>query len=60
MRNAELCKDWVLQGSLTDDGSIVRRAFVACSSRSASEKVEAWGIDSEERLFEFWDWVGDL
>ena len=51
---------WIVDACVETRGSgqIVRAHFVACASRTASAEVEAWGVDSDARLFEFWNWVG--
>jgi glucose-6-phosphate isomerase len=66
IRNAEEVRKWVERAWVDSSGNknnytsteIVGSQFVACASRSAVEAVEAWGVDTETRLFEFWDFVG--
>ncbi|KAJ1460170.1 Phosphoglucose isomerase-domain-containing protein [Pelagophyceae sp. CCMP2097] len=65
LRNAELCKQWVLESWRAVESAtaplpaaIIKSQFAACASRSVAHKVEKWGVDSALRLFEFWDWVG--
>eukprot|EP00629_Pelagomonadales_sp_RCC1024_P008239 CAMPEP_0119274664 /NCGR_PEP_ID=MMETSP1329-20130426/12591_1 /TAXON_ID=114041 /ORGANISM="Genus nov. species nov., Strain RCC1024" /LENGTH=702 /DNA_ID=CAMNT_0007275003 /DNA_START=91 /DNA_END=2196 /DNA_ORIENTATION=+ len=63
LRNARKTRDWLVGGCLARDptlteADVVRTHFVACASRTAAAEVDAWGVDSETRLFEFWNWVG--
>ena len=57
MMNARTAKKWMLENlkGKTPDSDIIKKHFVAVST--AKEKVEAFGIDSEN-MFVFWDWVG--
>jgi glucose-6-phosphate isomerase len=57
MLNARAMRQW-LWDFMGDDKEVVRKHFVACASVSATEKVEAFGIDTENYFFRFWDWVG--
>ena len=63
LRNARKVRRWVVDACIQKDErlkepQIVRAHFVACASRTASAEVEAWGVDSDKQLFEFWNWVG--
>jgi glucose-6-phosphate isomerase len=63
LRNAQKVRRWIVDACMEKDSRLseqktVRTHFVACASRQASAEVEAWGIDSDTRLFEFWNWVG--
>ena len=63
LRNAQKVRRWIVDACVEKDArlsepQIVRAHFVACASRTASAEVEAWGVDSDARLFEFWNWVG--
>ena len=62
LRNAQKVRRWIVDACEKDarlsEPQIVRAHFVACASRTASAEVEAWGVDSDARLFEFWNWVG--
>jgi glucose-6-phosphate isomerase len=57
MMNAKTAKKWMLDGlkGKASEADIIKKHFVAVST--AKEKVEAFGIDSEN-MFIFWDWVG--
>ena len=70
MKNAETAKKWMLQSFRSSryepvlghfrsqdeiDKDVIKKHFIAVST--AKEKVEAFGIDSEN-MFGFWDWVG--
>jgi hypothetical protein len=57
MLNARTMRQW-LWDFMGDDADVVRRHVVACSSVSATENVRAFGIDTDEGMFRFWDWVG--
>lgn len=57
MLNARAMRQW-LWDFMGDDKEVVRKHFVACASVSATDKVEAFGIDTENYFFRFWDWVG--
>ncbi|HXK58834.1 MAG TPA: glucose-6-phosphate isomerase [Acidobacteriota bacterium] len=54
MTNAISARHWLLDAF--HDENAIRRHFVAVSTNS--EAVEAFGIDAENNMFEFWDWVG--
>ena len=60
LRNAAKVKAWIIDGHGAGEGEagVVKAHFVACASRTASDKVERWGVDASTRLFEFWNWVG--
>lgn len=55
MTNAQSARTWLLEG-LGADNSAVAKHFVALSTNG--EKVAEFGIDAENNMFEFWDWVG--
>ncbi len=57
MLNARTVRQW-LWDFMGDDKDVVRKHVVAVSSISSKEKVEAFGIDTENYFFRFWDWVG--
>ena len=57
MLNARTMRQW-LWDFMGNDAEVVRKHVVACASISALEKVEAFGIDTENYFFRFWDWVG--
>jgi len=57
MLNARAMRQW-LWDFMGDDKEVVQKHFVACASVSATDKVEAFGIDTENYFFRFWDWVG--
>jgi glucose-6-phosphate isomerase len=57
MLNARTMRQW-LWDFMGDDKEVVRKHFVACASISAKDKVEEFGIDTENYFFRFWDWVG--
>ncbi len=57
MLNARTMRQW-LWDFMGDDADVVRRHVIACSSVSATENVRAFGIDTNEGMFRFWDWVG--
>jgi len=57
MLNARTMRQW-LWDFMGDDIDVVRKHVVACSSVSATENVKAFGIDTENYFFRFWDWVG--
>lgn len=60
LRNANRVRDWILAAYNDDEDlrTVVASHFCACASRGAADKVAAWGIDADKRLFEFWSWVG--
>ncbi|KAJ8603822.1 hypothetical protein CTAYLR_000252 [Chrysophaeum taylorii] len=60
LRNARTVRDWILAAydDDVDRDTVVASHFCACASRSVADKVKAWGIDPDTRLFEFWNWVG--
>ncbi|CAB9504162.1 Glucose-6-phosphate isomerase [Seminavis robusta] len=57
MLNARTMRQW-LWDFMGNDKEVVRKHFVACASVSATDKVRDFGIDTENRFFRFWDWVG--
>ena len=57
MLNARTVRQW-LWDFMGDDKEVVRKHVVAVSSISSKDKVEAFGIDTEDYFFRFWDWVG--
>jgi glucose-6-phosphate isomerase len=57
MLNARTMRQW-LWDFMGNDQEVVRKHMVACASISAKEKVEEFGIDTENYFFRFWDWVG--
>lgn len=57
MLNARTMRQW-LWDFMGNDINVVRKHVVACASVSATDKVEAFGIDTEKYFFRFWDWVG--
>ncbi|MFC1566240.1 glucose-6-phosphate isomerase [bacterium] len=54
MTNAETAKQWAL-ATLKDETAIAKH-FIALSTNAKS--VSEFGIDAENNMFEFWDWVG--
>ena len=54
MTNAHSARQWLIDG-LGSDADISRH-FVAVSTNAAA--VSAFGIDSDNAMFGFWDWVG--
>jgi len=54
MTNAHSARAWLLEN--LEDESAVAKHFVALSTNS--QGVADFGIDAEENMFEFWDWVG--
>ncbi len=54
MTNAFSAREWFLK-ALGDDSSVSKH-FVALSTNR--EQVAAFGIDADNNMFEFWDWVG--
>ena len=54
MTNAESARAWLLEG--LGDREAVARHFVAVSTNS--KKVSRFGIDADNNMFGFWDWVG--
>merc|ERR1712212_366914 len=52
--NATTAKMWLLESA--KDESAVAKHFVALSTNKP--KVADFGIDAENNMFEFWDWVG--
>jgi len=52
--NATTAKNWFLETA--KDESAVAKHFIALSTNKA--KVADFGIDAENNMFEFWDWVG--
>ena len=57
MLNARTMRQW-LWDFMGNDKEVVRKHFVACASVSATDNVREFGIDTENRFFRFWDWVG--
>lgn len=57
MLNARTMRQW-LWDFMGDDIDVVRKHVVACSSVSATANVKAFGVDTENYFFRFWDWVG--
>jgi glucose-6-phosphate isomerase len=57
MLNARTMRQW-LWDFMGNDKEVVRKHFVACASVSATANVRDFGIDTENRFFRFWDWVG--
>lgn len=57
MLNAKTMRQW-LWDFMGNDPEVVEKHMVACASISAIEKVKAFGIDTENYFFRFWDWVG--
>ena len=54
LTNAHTARNWLL-GSLKVESAVARH-FVALSTNA--EKVSEFGIDAQNNMFEFWDWVG--
>eukprot|EP00814_Leptocylindrus_danicus_P006454 CAMPEP_0116004790 /NCGR_PEP_ID=MMETSP0321-20121206/799_1 /TAXON_ID=163516 /ORGANISM="Leptocylindrus danicus var. danicus, Strain B650" /LENGTH=793 /DNA_ID=CAMNT_0003473133 /DNA_START=24 /DNA_END=2405 /DNA_ORIENTATION=+ len=57
MLNARTMRQW-LWDFMGNDKEVVRKHVVACSSISATDKVEEFGINTDDYFFKFWDWVG--
>jgi len=57
MLNARAMRQW-LWDFMGDDKEVVRKHILACSSISSVDKVQEFGIDTENYFFRFWDWVG--
>jgi len=57
MLNARAMRQW-LWDFMGNDKDVVRKHIVACASISSIDKVEEFGIDTENYFFRFWDWVG--
>lgn len=57
MLNARTMRQW-LWDFMGNDREVVRKHMVACASLSSSDKVADFGIDTENRFFRFWDFVG--
>ena len=57
MLNARTMRQW-LWDFMGDDADVVRKHVVACASISATDQVEAFGIDTLNYFFRFWDWIG--
>jgi glucose-6-phosphate isomerase len=57
MLNARTMRQW-LWDFMGNDKEVVRKHVVACASVSATDKVKAFGIDTKNYFFRFWDWVG--
>ena len=54
LTNARSARDWLL-ASLGEPAAVARH-FVALST--ARQRVAEFGIDAENNMFQFWDWVG--
>jgi len=54
MTNAQSARAWLLE-SLKDESAVARH-FVALSTNHKA--VSDFGINADENMFEFWDWVG--
>ncbi len=54
MTNAHTARDWIIQGLGSTDA--IGKHFAALSTNS--QAVKEFGIDPEQDMFEFWDWVG--
>jgi len=57
MLNARTMRQW-LWDFMGNDVEVVRKHVVACASISSKQKVEEFGIDTDNYFFRFWDWVG--
>mmetsp|Transcript_13175 Transcript_13175/g.14969 ORF Transcript_13175/g.14969 Transcript_13175/m.14969 type:complete len:837 (-) Transcript_13175:78-2588(-) len=57
MLNARAMRQW-LWDFMGNDEDVVKRHFSACASVSSINKVQEFGIDTENYFFRFWDWVG--
>ena len=57
MLNAKTMRQW-LWDFMGNDPEVVKKHVVACASESALEKVEAFGVDTENYFFKFWDYIG--
>jgi glucose-6-phosphate isomerase len=57
MLNARTMRQW-LWDFMGNDKDVVRKHMVACASLSSVELVADFGIDTEQRFFRFWDFVG--
>jgi len=57
MLNARTMRQW-LWDFMGNDKEVVRKHVVACSSISAKDLVDIFGIDTQNYFFRFWDWVG--
>ncbi len=57
MLNARTMRQW-LWDFMGNDSEVVRKHVVACSSVSATDLVQDFGIDLDNYFFRFWDWVG--
>jgi len=57
MLNARAMRQW-LWDFMGNDKEVVKKHVVAVSSISSVEKVEEFGIDTENYFFRFWDWIG--
>jgi len=57
MLNARTMRQW-LWDFMGNDKEVVRKHMVACASVSATDQVKAFGIDTDNYFFRFWDWVG--
>lgn len=54
MTNAFSAREWFLKS--INDQTAISKHFVALSTNQ--DEVDAFGIDAENNMFEFWDWVG--
>jgi glucose-6-phosphate isomerase len=54
LTNAQTARNWLL--STLGDPKAIAKHFVAVST--ATDKVSQFGIDEENNMFRFWDWVG--
>lgn len=57
MLNARTMRQW-LWDFMGNDPEVVKHHMVACASTSATEKVKEFGIDTDNGLFRFWDYIG--
>lgn len=57
MLNARTVRQW-LWDSMGREKEIVQKHMIACSCTEAKDKVEAFGIDTDNHFFKFWEWVG--
>ena len=57
MLNARTMRQW-LWDFMGNDKDVVRKHVVACASVSSMDKVQEFGVDTDNYFFRFWDWVG--
>jgi hypothetical protein len=57
MLNARTMRQW-LWDFMGNDKDVVMKHMVACASTSAADKVQEFGMDTDNYFFRFWDWVG--